>query len=109
MLDLIRKNPVTFSIAAVQTFHENTKHYLNLLEDLGIDPKPKDHTLQHQTDHVLRLGSPAYYANWLDESINRLLRDVAGGAHQAVFYRRILKEFQAASDGRPNAKRRRLR
>ena len=109
MMDLIRKNPVTFPMSAIQEFHDCAKTYLGLLDDLGLDPKPKDHTLQHQSDHILRLGSPAMYGNWLDESINRLLRDVAGGAHQAVFYKRILKEFQLASEGGPSAKRRRLR
>ena len=38
----------------------------------------------------------ALYANWLDESYNRLLRDVASKAHGSVVDRRILVEFPLA-------------
>ena len=47
---------------------------------------------------IARLGSPSLYGNWMDESLNRLLRDVAGGAHSSVHDRRILLEFPRAHD-----------
>ena len=109
MLTLIRKHPVTFPLEDVQAFHLAAKGYLEVLERIGMHFRPKDHALQHQSDRILRQGAPALYSNWLDESINRLLRDVSGGAHAAVFYSRVLKEFQKAYNSAPNAKRRRLR
>ena len=36
------------------------------------------------------------YSNWLDESLIRLLRDVAAGAHALVHEQRSLIEFEQA-------------
>ena len=75
---------------------------------LGVSSKPKDHCLQHLSDRIRLQGSPAFYGNWLDESLNRLLRDVAAGAHASVHDRRVLLEWQKAYEG-TSSKRRRLR
>ena len=57
------------------------------------------------------LGSPKLYGCWQDEALNRLLKEVAGGAHPMVHERRILAQFPIAHDndraGRTTAKRKR--
>ena len=106
LLDLIRKHPIRFPISDVQAFHEKAKSYLSAMQDLGVREMPKDHYLVHLADRIRFQGSPALYGNWLDESLNRLLRDVAAGAHSAVHDRRVLIEFAKAHNN--DIKRRRL-
>ena len=59
-----------------------------------------------------RFGSPKLYGCWTDESLNRLLRDVAGGAHSINHERRVLIEFRKAHEnvraGQTLTKRQRL-
>ena len=96
ILQLIRDNPITFRAAQVQQFHDASKGYLRIMQSLGVRPKPKDHMLMELSYGCRYLGSPALYSNWADESLNRLLRGVAAGAHSAVHEKRILKEAPKA-------------
>ena len=96
ILTLFRDSPITFRAAEVQQFHDASKSYLRTMHSLGVRPKPKDHMLMELSYGCRYLGSPALYANWADESLNRLLRDVAAGAHSAVHEKRILKEAPRA-------------
>ena len=63
---------------------------------VGLAAKPKDHMLFHLAHEIPFKGSPALYGCWLDESINRLLKSVASGAHSLVHDRRVLSEFPRA-------------
>ena len=98
ILDMIRQNPKRMPINLVQNFHTCAKGYLRLLPILGVLPKPKDHMLMEMAIHLTRVGSPQLYGCWVDEGLNRLLRDVAGGAHSTVHERRVLIEFPRAHD-----------
>ena len=62
--------------------------------------------LIHLSLRIQYMGSPSLYGNWIDESVNRLLRDVSAGAHAAVHDRRALAEYPNALDN--ENKRRRL-
>ena len=106
LLSLIRKYPRKFPAAAVQSFHENTRMYLASMDELGLRFLPKDHMLVEMSLRCRELGSPALYGCWLDESVNRLLRDVAAGAHSLVHERRTLVEFPKAFEN--ERKKRRL-
>ena len=106
LLELIRLHPVSFPMGHVQEFHDNSFEFLKRYNRLRIVPKPKDHMLVHMSNRIRRQGSPTLYGCWLDESINRLLRDVAAGAHSLVHDRRVLSEFGRALE-RDSAKRRR--
>lgn len=108
LLSLIREHPVTFPVRAQQDFHEHSLSYLSTMM-LLVGAKPKDHTLQHLSDRIRMQGSPAYYGNWLDESLNRLLRDVAAGAHASTHDRRILLEWQKAYEAPPQTSTKRRR
>ena len=101
LLSLIREHPVTFPVASIQEFHDRSLSYLDAMAKLLVNPKPKDHALQHLSDRIQFQGSPAFYGNWLDESLNRLLRDVAAGAHASTHDRRVLLEWQKAYEGPP--------
>ena len=112
LLKLIRLYPKRFPVRAIEAYHRNAKTYLEKMELLLVNPKPKDHMLIEMANGIPFLGSPQLYANWQDEGLNRLLRDVASGAHSSVHDRRILVEFRKAhendSRGRTTAKRQRI-
>ena len=111
MLCLIRSHPKIMPVAANQRFHRAAKGYLTKMKDLHQEPKPKDHFLIELANRISVMGSPQLYGNWEDESINRLVRDVAGGVHALVHEKRVLIEFASAHDnmraGKTIAKRRR--
>ena len=79
MLSLIREHRFGFDASAVQKFYRAVKNYDAAMRELSVHFKPKDHMVRHLANRVGFLGSPALYSNWLDESHNRLLRDVAKG------------------------------
>ena len=107
---LIHSHPMTFPAAAIQSFHDHIKEYLRICGSFGINPKPKDHMTMEMSDRIAFMGSPALYGNWVDESLNRLLRDVCAGSHSLVHDRRVLLEFPAAHDRqREQARRKRAR
>ena len=80
IFEIIRKSrPKRMPPAMIQQFHYHAKGYLTLVPVLGLYYKPKDHMVMEMSLHLARLGSPKLYGCWTDESLNRLLRDVAGG------------------------------
>jgi hypothetical protein len=91
----IHENPRAFPPAAVQSFVGNTKRYLKVVEKLKWHTTPKDHQLMHLAHRALEMGSPALYASWLDESLNRHLKSIAAAAHSTVWEARVLAEFRA--------------
>ena len=107
LLTAIRLHPRVFPVAAIQDFHDSAKAYLGVMRRMGVQSKPKDHFLKELSDRIGFLGSPALYACWVDESLNRLLRDVAGGAHASVHDRRVLSDFGRAHDAQRQASKRR--
>ncbi len=64
----------------------------------GLDSafKPKGHMLMHMANRIRLQGSPSVYGNWVDESINRALKNVAAAARGSVAHKRILNEFPLA-------------
>ena len=113
LLSIIRAHKKKVPTSAIQAFHRSSKSYLDILSRLGIAFKPKDHMLLEMSIRMAYMGSPQLYGNWHDEALNRLLRDVAGGAHSSVHERRILFELPRAHDndraGNSTAARKRQR
>ena len=112
ILQLIRKHEKKAPISMIQAFHLNAKGYLQVMGELRIRVKPKDHMLIELASRLSFLGSPKLYGCWHDEALNKLLKAVAGGAHPMVHERRILLQFPVAHDnergGLTIAKRRRM-
>jgi len=112
LLTLIRSHPMSMPVGIYQRFYFHAKRYLQKLAVLDIGERPKDHMLIELASRIPMFGSPKLYGCWEDESLNRLLRDVAGNAHSMVHERRVLVEFKLAysnvRDGRTITKRRRV-
>ena len=113
LLTLIRVMPWRPAMSDVQRFHHSAKQYLITMRELNVAAKPKDHMLMHLAHSIPWLGSPSKYGNWVDESLNRLLRDVASGSHAVGLDKRTLLEFERAyttdivEKSKPARKRRR--
>ena len=109
LLSLIRQHKFVFPTVDVQRFHSASRTYLRIMHEgtFNLAPKPKDNFLIHLSRRIMWMGSPSLYGNWTDESINRLLREVAAGAHSTVHDKRVLAEFPLAL-AKQNEKRARL-
>ena len=111
ILKLLRTYKKACPTPAIQFWQQHAKHYLMQMQALRVVPKPKDHMLLEMSLRISLMGSPSLCGNWQEESLNRLPKDVAGGAHCLVHDRRILAEFPKAHDnaraGVTIAKRRR--
>ena len=68
----------------------------------------KHHQLLHLAIDSFRMGNPRLYANWLDESLNQDLRNIAQNAHSLVFEERVFSHW-LASQGRLTSSRERKR
>eukprot|EP00969_Alexandrium_andersonii_P226072 9983448-Alexandrium_andersonii.AAC.1 len=51
------------------------------------------------SQRLARMGSPAHWATWQDESINAVVKRIANVAHRRVWAERILIEFKAVMHG----------
>eukprot|EP00969_Alexandrium_andersonii_P071478 3155577-Alexandrium_andersonii.AAC.1 len=51
------------------------------------------------SQRLARMGSPAQWATWHDESINAVAKRVANVAHRRVRAERVLVEFKAVVHG----------
>ncbi len=46
---------------------------------------PKRHLMSHVLDRIPYMGNPRLYANWLDESLNKLLKAACRSVAQCTF------------------------
>ena len=69
------------------------------MDDLGIDPKPKFHAWVHLATDVYEKGSPALKACWVDEGLNKILKNTGSGAHRHGWYERTLANANRVLDG----------
>ena len=56
----------------------------------GVRFIPKHHQTMHMVRSVWTAGNPTRHANWLDESLNKMLASVSRRAHFSVFELRVL-------------------
>ena len=103
---MIKANPEVFSDANCCTFVNLAVAGLGALEDLGIQPKPKYHALVHMAGDVYEKGSPARWACWVDEGLNKMLKDVGMGYSRIGWYERTLASANLLLGRRADAQRR---
>ena len=58
---------------------------LCLTDDLDDLETPKRHAMAHLLKDMASMGNPTRYANWLDESYNRMLKNCCRTVSQATF------------------------
>ena len=69
-------------------FCELTDHLPELLA-------PKRHVICHLLDRLHYLGNPKYFANWFDESLNKVLRNACRQLSQSTFEPCLLVNMEA--------------
>ena len=77
-------------VREAQLFADSWKTHLRAAAQLGVNFKPKHHAMAHMVRKLLSHGAPHVWANWRDESENKLLARMALVAHRAVWARRLL-------------------
>jgi len=98
--ELLKQYPVRLSDAGVQELVDNGRMALRSLIELCIDTRFKMHALAHMVHDAHEKGSPALWATWTDEGLNKLLKSVALAAHcrRDVWTERVLDSVQAVLD-----------
>ena len=87
---MTHENPEVFDDDQCQTFVTLAVGGLGALQDLGVEPKPKCHAIAHMAGDVYEKGSPALWATWVDEGLNKMLKDVGSGTNRNGWYERTL-------------------
>ena len=88
--DIITNHPVMVPPTDAQRLMDATKIALRMMQELGVPPKPKMHAMVHLAHDAREKGSPALHGTWLDEGLNRVLKQMASGAHRIHWTRRVL-------------------
>jgi len=78
----------------IQCFADNWKIHLRAMRSLQIGFKPKHHAMAHCIFKLMTHGAPHVWSNWVDESENKLLSNMALAAHRLVWARRILVDHR---------------
>jgi len=90
---LISEHPKRFPAAAAQEFCDLVKQHFHAVRQLNAPWIPKYHQLVDMASMIMSHGSPALWANWVDEGINSSLKGVSSAAHKLVWHARVLKSF----------------
>ena len=87
-------SPRVMTRAQIQTMYDNVKMILAGWEAAGVPLVPKMHLLFHMVERAQTQGNPRFYATFLDESLNRTLRDLVRTSHRNVWVQRIFHRFR---------------
>ena len=108
MQNMICDNPEIFSDADCQLFCDTAVTALGAMQDLKIVEKPKFHAWIHLATDVYWKGSPALWANWLDEGLNKMLKSVGMGAHRHGWHERALANVNGVLERRVRRRHRKI-
>ena len=68
---------------------EHMKIHMQIMEQWE-EFVPKHHVIFHPLHHTMEKGNPWYYGSWLDESLNKQLKNACKHASQATFESTLL-------------------
>ena len=100
--EILKQYPVRCSDAAVSELVDSVQNALRALQGLGIPSRFKMHGLVHLAADAHEKGSPALWATWTDEGLNRILKAVSLNAHcrRDIWTERVLSSVQSVLDRR---------
>jgi len=90
----------------MQAFTDNWKIHLRAMRTLNIEFRPKHHAMAHCIFKLITHGAPHVWSNWVDESENKLLSNMALASHRLVWARRILIDHRMTYGVRRKRQRR---
>ena len=103
------ENPETFAESDCQRFVELCVDSLGAMQELGIMSRPKLHAWIHLGTDVFSKGSPALWACWVAEGLNKMLKFVGMGSHRHGWHERVLCNANGVLERSAERKRRRRR
>ena len=89
-LSISRTAGPRLSMAQRQSILDAVVRFNACREAAGLAWSPKFHLALHLVQQCGEFGNPLHRATWVDESLNRQLRDVCSKAHALVWTRRVL-------------------
>ena len=105
MIDLFDSCPRVLAPANVQRLYDLIKRIFNCWAGAQLGMVPKMHMMLHLVERCRTHGNPAYYSTFLDESLNRTLRDIARAAHATTWAARIFERFSVTEQVRAKRSR----
>ena len=87
---ITRRSPKKVDFRTKQQLMNTMFRYLSLREAGGISWIPKLHLSLHMIDQSTEFGNPLNRGTWVDEGLNKCLRDVSASSHALVWHRRVL-------------------
>ena len=94
-MSITRNSPGQLKPSQRQLLMDAALSFLAVRASAGIHWKPKMHLMLHLVFQTGRYGNPMGVATWVDEGLNRCLRDTARTAHSRVWIRRVLATFRS--------------
>ena len=93
-LQLLVVSPAKVPLQTCQTLMDLCIRHLRLLSEAGVHYTPKHHLWCHLTLRIRTAGNPRCYSTFLDESLNRVLANIAAKAHRSTWELRTFHRVQ---------------
>ena len=106
IVDTLDSSSRILTSSQIQAIYNNIKKMNALWDTAEIHRTPKLHLAFHMVEKAQTEGNPNFYSTFLDESLNRTLRDIARVAHRSVWEMRIFDRFVRAEQRRSVRQRR---
>ena len=90
---LISELPRVVSPEQRHTLWSSYLSHVTCFQRAGGDLKPKAHAMSHMLQRTLTLGSPRFYHTYRDESLNRVIANIAARSHRMLFATSIFARF----------------
>lgn len=97
-LAITRSESDIVSALSLQEMRTLGQRFLLNCERASVSFTPKFHFFAHLSEQAFSFGNPKMYSTWLDESLNRLLRDIAASAHRSRQAERIFRLMSLQAD-----------
>ena len=105
LFDTLDSSKRKMTARQIQTAYDCIKKMNALWDTADIHRTPKLHLTFHMIERAQTEGNPNFYSTYLDESLNRTLRDIARVAHRRVWEMRMFDSF-ARSEQRRSVRQR---
>ena len=95
LVGVFQSNGLVMPRSAVREALSHWQRYLAITHDMEDLHTPKRYLLAHLVVESYRLGNPRFYANWHDESLNKVLKGACRGISQTTFESSLLLRMPA--------------
>ena len=105
MISIFDTSPRNLPAAAVQGLYDSMKKVFASWAGARWHMTPKMHLMLHAVERARLHGNHRFYRSFLNEGLNRVLRDIARSTHRLTWEVRIFERFAWAEQARAKRKR----